>query len=66
MNRRTVRPIAPLPRRRVIGPPRPMMGPPMMGPPMMGPPMMSLRVVGPPMMGPRVVGRPGPPRRRRF
>ncbi len=35
MNRRTVRPIAQLPRRRVIGPPRPMMGPPMMGPPMM-------------------------------
>ncbi len=61
MNRRTVRPIAPLPRRRVIGPPRPMMGPPMIRPPMM-----SRRVVGPPMMGPRVVGRPGPPRRRRF
>ena len=60
MNRRTVRPIAPLPRRRVMGPR------PMMGPPMMGPPMMSRRVVGPPMMGPRVVGRPGPPRRRRF
>ena len=62
MNRRTVRPIAPLPRRRVMGPQRPI-GPPR---PIVGPPMMSRRVVAPPMMGPRVVGRPGPPRRRRF